>query len=1191
MKSKWKGVKKMKPNRKFFLFELCLILWVGSLAGLAATVDVSIQGFAFSPASVPINVGDTVKWTQHDSSVQHTTTSDTGIWDSGPLSQGQTFSHTFTAVGSYPYHCTPHPFMTGEVIVQAVSNAAPSVVITSPTNGASFPQGTVLTIQASASDTDGTVTQVQFFDGTNSLGIATASPYAITAALTAGSHTLTAVATDNLGATSPSAAVTVSIDAVPIPDPIPEHIAKSDITIEVQTVLDGLSCPLGMVMPDDGSGRMFIYDQTGVIWVVTNASVILPTSLLDVRSRLVPLGAYDERGLVGLATHPNFAQHPLIYTFTSEPNAGMADFMSILPPGKTNNHQSVLAEWRMDSAKPNQVDPTSRREVLRIDKPQSNHNGGAIHFGPDGFLYIALGDGGNANDVGDGHVAGGNAQNLNLILGKLLRIDADGTNSINGQYGVPVDNPFVGKGGLGEIYAYGLRNPWSYSFDRLTGQIYLGDVGQNKIEEVDLIVKGGNYGWNVKEGTFWFDSSSGNVVTTPVRSVPAGLIDPIAEYDHDEGTVVVGGFMYRGTQLTALQGRYVFGDWGTFSTPSGKLFYLTESNTIQQLRIGLEDRPLGLWIRGFGQDADGELYVFGSRILGPGGQTGKMLKVVPPPTPLMITTAANEGGTVFATYTDGGSGPFALQKKSTLSDTTWLNAAFTTNHDVDVPLTGDAGFFRVVDLAHQPPIPLTVYLSGGLERPNPVTTSGAGSGTFSLEGNTLAFNIEYSGLSSEATAAHIHGAATAATSAGVVISLVPFSGGPLNKQGIFSCVVLLTGEQKAMILSGQTYVNVHTVNHPAGEIRGQIAPVLMQIALNGANEVPNPVTTDGTGLGTLALVGNQLTFNLGYQGLSSAATAAHIHGPATAAQTAGVLVDLAPFNGGALGIEGRFSGTITLTPDQLASVIDGLTYVNIHTSTHPGGEMRGQIVPQAAGVPLSVAMSGAAEKPNAVTTSGEGNGLFSLEGNTLLFNITYTNLSGVATAVHFHGPASTAQSTSVLVSLEPFSVGALGTSGTLAGSVGLTSIQRDWVLSGQTYVNLHTENNPAGEIRGQITPVLMVASLSGTQERPNPVVTGGTGLGTFTLVGNQLGFNITYRGLTATAIQSHIHGPATAFAVGGVLIDLGSFNSSGWGTYGGLEGLVTLNATNLASVIDSQTYVNVHSITFSGGEIRGPITR
>jgi len=514
-------------------------------------------------------------------------------------------------------------------------NSSPTVSIVSPADGASFISPADVTIEVVALDSDGAVTMVELFDGANSLGAINSAPFVDTFNLYAGVHSLTAVATDNQGATATSETVTINVDTMPIENPIPEPITKGDIAIELQPVVDGLVAPLGMAVPDDGSRRIFVYDQAGMVWVVTEDAGKLPEPLLDVNDRLVSLGRYDERGLLGLAAHPNFVQFPFIYTCTSEPIDGPADFVTVMPEGETNNHQSVIAEWQIDPNDPNRVDPNSRREILRIDEPQGNHNGGTLRFGPDDMLYISLGDGGRANDVADGHVPGGNAQSLQVIHGSLLRIDVDGNNSANGQYGIPQDNPFLGMDAVEEIYAYGMRNPYTYSFDSLTGDLYLGDAGQNNIEEVDLIIDGGNYGWNIKEGSFWFDSVTGNigsVVTGPVRPAPPDLIDPIIEYDHDEGSVVVGGYVYRGTQIPVLEGRYVFGDWGSFGAPSARLFTFDPNDpnaVIEELRIGLVDRPTGFWLRGFGQDAEGELYVFGSTVLGPSGETGQMLKIVP----------------------------------------------------------------------------------------------------------------------------------------------------------------------------------------------------------------------------------------------------------------------------------------------------------------------------------------------------------------------------------------------------------------------------------------------------------------------------------------------------------------------------------------------------------------------------------
>jgi glucose/arabinose dehydrogenase len=186
----------------------------------------------------------------------------------------------------------------------------------------------------------------------------------------------------------------------------------------------------------------------------------------------------------------------------------------------------VVAEWRIDPENPDTVLSASRREILRLDQPQFNHNGGDMAFGPDGYLYIAVGDGGNADDEGEGHDAlYGNGQNLNTVLGKILRIAVDDTtNSINGQYGIPPENPFVGVSGLDEIYAYGFRNPYRIGFDSVTGNLYVGDVGQNHIEEINRVTRGNNYGWRYREGGFYFDpngENDGRVVTQPVEPKPS----------------------------------------------------------------------------------------------------------------------------------------------------------------------------------------------------------------------------------------------------------------------------------------------------------------------------------------------------------------------------------------------------------------------------------------------------------------------------------------------------------------------------------------------------------------------------------------------------------------------------------------------------------------------------------------------
>jgi glucose/arabinose dehydrogenase len=441
-------------------------------------------------------------------------------------------------------------------------------------------------------------------------------------------------------------------NGVAIADPIPGSIPKGTVRIELDPVMTAQAAPVGATVPDDGSNRMFVFDQAGLVTVV-DAGVPQVTPFLDVSARLVPLTivlstniGYDERGLLGLAAHPNFASNRKIYTYTSEPTAGAADFTVTLPGGRTMDSQSVIAEWQVSAGDPNVIDTATRREIMRIDEPQFNHNGGQMRFGPDGFLYIALGDGGGADDqdgagfIGPdpivGHGPDGNAQDTSNVLGTILRIDVDGSNSTNGQYGVPATNPFVGSAGVDEIFAFGFRNPYSFSFDRSTGDLWCGDVGQNDVEEIDIVTSGGNYGWRHKEGSFFFDpngTADGFVTTVPVSPIPSGVIDPVAEYDHDEGISIIGGFVYRGTAIPDLVGKYVFGDFGaSFGAPSGRLFYLDTGNVIKELTIGNDDRTLDLFVKGFGEDSSGELYVMGSTDLAPSGTGGSVLKLVPAPT-------------------------------------------------------------------------------------------------------------------------------------------------------------------------------------------------------------------------------------------------------------------------------------------------------------------------------------------------------------------------------------------------------------------------------------------------------------------------------------------------------------------------------------------------------------------------------
>jgi glucose/arabinose dehydrogenase len=295
--------------------------------------------------------------------------------------------------------------------------------------------------------------------------------------------------------------------------------SQSAATVELVPVVKGIMAPVSMAVPRDGSGRMFVCEQTGKIRIIKNGAM-LEKPFLDVSNKLDKMSkVYSEKGLLGLEFHPQFKQNGKFYVYYSAPAAE-----------KNLEHKSVLAEYHAAPGS-DEADAGSEKIVLEVGQPESNHNGGQLAFGPDGYLYVGLGDGGGA---GDQHGANGNAQDLSNLLGKILRIDVN-----KPPYAIPGDNPFAGKAGArGEIWAYGLRNPWRFSFDRKTGALFCGDVGQNKWEEIDIIRKGGNYGWRIMEAGHCFKPESG--------CRQDGLEPPVAEYNHNEGISVTGGYVYRG---------------------------------------------------------------------------------------------------------------------------------------------------------------------------------------------------------------------------------------------------------------------------------------------------------------------------------------------------------------------------------------------------------------------------------------------------------------------------------------------------------------------------------------------------------------------------------------------------------------------------------------------------------------------
>ena len=375
-------------------------------------------------------------------------------------------------------------------------------------------------------------------------------------------------------AASPTAAPTqaptaTSLSAAPTEAPAaPEVAFPPTVRLEPFTRLDGQITYL--THAGDGSGRTFLVEKVGRIWVVEANGDIRRTPFLDI-SDIVDSGP-SERGLLSVAFDPNFAENGEFYV----------NFSS-----KEGDGDTVVARYQAPDGQ--QADPATGVEVLRIDQPAANHNGGQLQFGPDGYLYIGMGDGGSAGDPWD------NAENLQSLLGKMLRIKVSG----EATYAIPPDNPFVGRDDARlEIWAYGLRNPWRFSFDRATGDMYIADVGQNKWEEVDFQPAdspgGEHYGWNTMEGNHCYDPPEG--------CDTSGKVLPVWEYPHPEGCSITGGYVYRGQAYPQLTGLYFYGDFC-----SGKIYALRQDQD-----GAWESQPVlesGLNIASFGEDESGELYV------------------------------------------------------------------------------------------------------------------------------------------------------------------------------------------------------------------------------------------------------------------------------------------------------------------------------------------------------------------------------------------------------------------------------------------------------------------------------------------------------------------------------------------------------------------------------------------------------
>ena len=343
-----------------------------------------------------------------------------------------------------------------------------------------------------------------------------------------------------------------------------------------------LDRPIFLTFPPDGSNRIAVISQYGSIYMFPNdPAVEEPSEVLDIRKKVVYTDREPEEGMLGLAFHPKFRENRQFYVYYT-----------------TADHTNVLSRFTMSADDPNRADPASEQELFRTPtKPYWNHNAGTIIFGPDHYLYIACGDGGPGNDP---H---GNGQSLQTVMGKILRIDVDHQDpGLN--YAIPKDNPFVGvPEARGEIWALGLRNVWRMAFDRQTNRLWAADVGQDTWEEINVIERGGNYGWNIREGFKSFTTTSQPPPAPPPAHIVGHLIDPIFAYNHSIGKAIIGGCVYRGSNVPELRGAYLFADY-----VGGQVYALRFDEISNRALSVAPIEPPTMPVFSFGEDAAGEVY-------------------------------------------------------------------------------------------------------------------------------------------------------------------------------------------------------------------------------------------------------------------------------------------------------------------------------------------------------------------------------------------------------------------------------------------------------------------------------------------------------------------------------------------------------------------------------------------------------